>query len=54
MASRTKVIAYSGVVAAAYFLPTFASVLVSELVLLIVGYVVIWRNYGILLLRQWQ
>lgn len=26
------------------FLPTFASVLVSELILLVVGYVVIWRN----------
>lgn len=35
------------------FLPTFASVLVSELILLVVGYVIVWRNYGSLLLRQW-
>ena len=36
------------------FLPTFASVLVSELVLLLVGYAVIWRKYGPDLLRKWQ
>lgn len=36
------------------FLPTFASVLFSELILLYVGYFTIWRNYGNYLLRKWQ
>ena len=36
------------------FLPTFVSVLVSELILLVVGYVVIWRKYGDYLLRKWE
>jgi uncharacterized membrane protein len=40
-----------GMVLGLPFLPTFASVLVSELILLIVGYVVIWRKYESDLLR---
>lgn len=35
------------------FLSTFASVLVPELILLVVGYVIIWRKYGPDLLRKW-
>lgn len=35
-----------GMVLGLPFLPTFASVLASELILIVVGYVVIWRNYG--------
>lgn len=35
------------------FLPTFGGVLVSELILLVVGYAIIWRN-RIDLLRRWQ
>lgn len=34
------------------FLPTFASVLASELVLIYVGYFVIWKHYGTDLLRR--
>ncbi len=36
------------------FFPTFASVLISELFLLIVGYWTIWRKHGINFLFGWQ
>lgn len=36
------------------FWPTFAAVLTSELILMWIGYAVIWRRYGNCFLRQWQ
>lgn len=36
------------------FPPTFFAVLISELILLYVGYFAIWRKYGDHLLRKWQ
>lgn len=38
-----------GMVLGVPFLPTFGAVLISELILLVVGYVVIWRNRADLL-----
>lgn len=42
-----------GIAAGFPFLPTFGAVLVSQLILLFVGYGVIWRKYGTYLLRRW-
>jgi uncharacterized membrane protein len=35
-------------------LPSFLAVLLSELIILVLGYLVIWRKYGSDLLRRWQ